>query len=71
MAGYTDKQNEIIHAAIELVSDIGIQRLTIKNLSKKIGMVEGAIYRHFDSKIDILLGILEIFKENRATCGSV
>jgi len=38
--------------------------LTIKNLAKKIGITEPAIYRHFDSKIHILITILDLFKKN-------
>ncbi|KAA3614209.1 MAG: TetR/AcrR family transcriptional regulator [Calditrichaeota bacterium] len=36
--------------------------LTIKNLSQKIGVTEGALYRHFNSKFEILLGILKVFQ---------
>ena len=54
----TNRQKEIINASIEIISEKGIQNLTIKNLSKAIGISEPAIYRHFDSKIDILLTIL-------------
>ena len=59
----TDRQNEIIEVALNLISEKGIQGLTIKNLSKKIGISEPAIYRHFDSKIEILISILNNFKE--------
>lgn len=61
----TKRQQKIIAAAIELIAENGIQELTIKNLSKKIGTVESAVYRHFASKMDILLGILEQFKANK------
>ncbi|MFP4548360.1 MAG: TetR/AcrR family transcriptional regulator [Fidelibacterota bacterium] len=64
MKNFTNRQNEIINAAVELIAEKGIQQLTIKNLSGKIGIVEGGIYRHFKSKIDILLSILVSF-ENR------
>ena len=59
----TERQIEIVEAALELITDKGIQGLTIKNLSKKIGITEPAIYRHFDSKTEILLSILNNFKE--------
>ncbi|MCK5730742.1 MAG: TetR/AcrR family transcriptional regulator [Draconibacterium sp.] len=59
----TERQIEIIEAALELITDKGIQGMTIKNLSKKIGITEPAIYRHFDSKTDILLSMLNNFKE--------
>jgi len=65
MEHFTERQTEIIGAAIELIAEKGIQKLTIKNMANRIGVAEGAIYRHFDSKMDILLGILTRFKENR------
>lgn len=65
MQTFTDRQMEIINAAIDLIADNGIQQMTIKNLSVKIGFSEGAIYRHFDSKMEILLGILAMFKDDK------
>jgi AcrR family transcriptional regulator len=65
LSHYTKRQQEIINIAIDLMARKGVQELTIKNLSQKIGIVESAIYRHFKSKQDILLGILNIFKENK------
>ncbi|MEA1873208.1 MAG: TetR/AcrR family transcriptional regulator [Bacteroidota bacterium] len=59
----TERQEEIIETAIELIDSKGIQGLTIKNLSKKIGISEPAIYRHFDSKIHILTTVLEMLKK--------
>jgi len=58
----TSRQEEIINASIEIISEKGIQNLTIKNLSKAIGISEPAIYRHFESKMDILLTILSKFE---------
>ncbi len=60
----TERQKEIIEVAFELISEKGIQGLTIKNLAKKIGITEPAIYRHYDSKINILIAILEFFNKN-------
>ncbi len=58
----TKRQEEITKEAIKLISEKGIQGLTIKNLSKRIGISEPAIYRHFEGKTDILLKLLENFK---------
>jgi len=63
MNNQTDRQTEILLVALELIGEKGIQGLTIKNISKKIGISEPAIYRHFASKSDILLGVLSNFKE--------
>ncbi len=57
------RQAEIIERSIEIIASKGIQGLTIKNLSREIGISEPAIYRHFTNKIDILLTLLESFKE--------
>ncbi len=65
MVNFTKRQEQIIKTAVELIADKGIQELTIKNLSKKIGIAESAIYRHFSSKMDILLGILALFRESK------
>ncbi len=59
----TKRQEEIIDISIGIIAEQGIQGLTIKNLSKKIGISEPAIYRHFDSKIQILITILNNFSE--------
>ena len=59
----TERQTQIMESALELIAEKGIQGMTIKNLSKKIGVSEPAIYRHYESKIDILLTILNNFKQ--------
>jgi AcrR family transcriptional regulator len=64
MTIYTDRQKEIIDVSINIIAQKGIQQLTIKNISKKMGISEPAIYRHFDGKMDILLAILSNFKEH-------
>ncbi|MBL6964026.1 MAG: helix-turn-helix transcriptional regulator, partial [Candidatus Marinimicrobia bacterium] len=56
MNEYTERQDQIIQESIQLIAEKGIQGLTIKNISKAIGITEPAIYRHFDSKNDIILG---------------
>ncbi|MDY0077012.1 MAG: TetR family transcriptional regulator [Bacteroidales bacterium] len=59
----SERQKEIIKISLELIAEKGIQGLTIKNLSKKIGIVESAIYRHYESKTHILSAILDSISE--------
>jgi len=61
MMNLTKRQKEIVEASLEIIGEGGIQALTIKNISKKVGISEPAIYRHFDSKTQILLTILDFF----------
>ncbi|MDA3905761.1 MAG: TetR/AcrR family transcriptional regulator [Bacteroidales bacterium] len=60
----SDRQKEIIKFSLELISESGIQGFTIKNLARKVGFSESAIYRHYENKTEILVGILNYFKEN-------
>ena len=60
----TERQQEIISTALDLIREKGIQGLTIKNLSKRLGITEPAIYRHFENKIQILVALLDLLKEN-------
>lgn len=62
----TERQLEIVETALELINELGIQGLTMKNISKKIGISEPAIYRHYENKVEILLAILDILKEKTA-----
>ena len=59
----SERQQQIIEESIKIIDEKGIQGLTIKNLSKAIGISEPGIYRHFESKTEILLSILNNFKE--------
>ncbi len=56
------RQQQIANAALEIISSQGIQKLTIKTLAEKICLTEGAIYRHFTSKEEILEAIADLFK---------
>jgi len=59
----TERQKEIVETALDLIANKGIQGLTIKNLSKTIGISEPAIYRHFENKTAILMSLLNNFRE--------
>ncbi len=61
----TQRQSEILQESLKLIADKGIQGFTIKNLANGIGVTEPAIYRHFENKQKILIGILSLFKENK------
>ncbi|MDD4029764.1 MAG: TetR/AcrR family transcriptional regulator [Caldisericia bacterium] len=57
------RKKQIRTAAIDLIAEKGIQNVTMKNLSRLIGISEPAIYRYYNSKYDILYGILDSFEE--------
>jgi len=59
---YSDRQVQIIQAAIKLMGEGGIQLLTTKNLAREVGVSEPALYRHFSNKVDILHQVLSYLK---------
>lgn len=58
---FSDRQIQIIETATKRIDKYGIQELTTKSLAADIGLSEAALYRHFKSKNDILLGMLSFF----------
>jgi AcrR family transcriptional regulator len=48
------RQKEIVLAARKLIVKYGSEHVTVKKIAGEIGVSEGAIYKHFHSKRDIL-----------------
>lgn len=55
----TPRQLEIIEAAGKILTVSGVSGLTIKNLAKEMKFSESAIYRHFTSKEEIIIAMLD------------
>ena len=60
----TNRQKQIIQVSLDLIANSGIHGLTMKNISKNVGISEPAIYRHFNSKSDILMSVISKVKES-------
>ena len=56
------RQAQIKKAALNIISSEGIGNLTTRNLASKTGISEGALFRHFSSKKEIMLSILSDVK---------
>lgn len=53
------RQKQIKQAVLELIANEGLHAISTRNLAKKVGITEGALFRHFKSKRDILLAIMD------------
>ncbi len=53
------RQEQIKKAVLEIIADEGLHNISTRNLAKKIGFSEGAIFRHFSTKRDIIKGIMD------------
>ncbi len=59
----SQRQQQIVEESIRLIAEKGIQNLTIRNIAEAIGVSEPAVYRHFRSKSEIVMAILDSFQE--------
>lgn len=60
-----DRKKEIVDAALGLISELGIQELTMKRIAAAVGVSEPAIYRHYASKSDILAAVVDEMELSR------
>lgn len=60
----SERQLEIISAAGKILTESGLSGLTTKNLAKEMGFSEAAIYRHFESKEEITIALLQYLRTN-------
>jgi len=56
------RQKEIIEISLEILKEGGAQKFTMKEIAKRAGISEQAIYRHFENKLAILTAVIEYFK---------
>jgi AcrR family transcriptional regulator len=57
------RRKQIVSAARKLIVKYGSENVTVRKMAKEIGVTEGAIYRHFKSKKDILLLLIGDIEE--------
>ncbi len=48
------RQKQIVAAARKVIIKCGSEHVTVRRIAKEVGVSEGAIYRHFKSKKDVL-----------------
>ena len=56
----------ILSTAKDMISEVGFHKMTTASLARRADISEGTIYRHFESKEDILQHILDHFDEREA-----
>lgn len=52
------RRNQILDAASKVFAEKGFHRATTKEIASEAGVAEGTIYNYFDSKGDLLMGIM-------------
>jgi len=57
--GFTPRQEEILDKALDLIRAEGLVGLTMNKVAGRMGFSEPAVYRHFKTKQDLVLGIIQ------------
>ncbi|MCT8977418.1 TetR/AcrR family transcriptional regulator [Clostridium sp. CX1] len=58
---FISRRERIILGAVEIIDRLGLQGLSTKELAKNQGVTEGALYKHFKSKDEIILAVIEYY----------
>jgi AcrR family transcriptional regulator len=54
-----DRKNQIISVAIEIFFESGYQKASLRDIGRRVGVTQAAIYYHFRNKEEILYSIIE------------
>jgi TetR/AcrR family transcriptional regulator, fatty acid metabolism regulator protein len=65
VSALTNRQQEIVETTMQLVSVYGIQELTMKKIAAELDITEPALYRHFGSKAEILMALIDTLNGQR------
>lgn len=57
------RRQGIIISTIECIDEVGLQNLSTKLIAKREGVSEGALFRHFKTKTEIMLAVLDHFSQ--------
>ncbi len=58
------RRKQIVETLRKIIIKHGSEHVTVRKLAQEIGVSEGAIYRHFKSKREILLFLVDDIEEN-------
>ncbi len=56
------RREQIKRAVLDIIAKEGMARLSTRRLAERVGISEAAIFRHFRTKQDIILGIMQDVK---------
>lgn len=59
-------KEKILHAAIDLFSQKGYSGVSVREITREVGIKESSLYNHFKSKEEILTTILDYFRSEFA-----
>ena len=63
MIKFLHRKENVILTAIEIIDELGIQGLSTREIAKRQEISEGTLFRHFKSKREIVIAVLDYFSQ--------
>jgi AcrR family transcriptional regulator len=58
---YLTRKENIILSAIEIIDELGLHELSIREIARRQQVSDASLYKHFKSKQEILIAVLEYY----------
>lgn len=60
---YLSRKEEIVLTTIELINELGIKEVSIKEIAKREGVTEASLYKHFKGKEEIIISVIDYYEK--------
>lgn len=57
------RQEQIANAALAIIAQQGLRRMSVASVARRVGLVPSAIYRHYRGKNEMLDAVLELVRD--------
>ncbi|PKM95220.1 MAG: TetR/AcrR family transcriptional regulator [Firmicutes bacterium HGW-Firmicutes-1] len=61
--GVIHRRESIVLTTIDVMNEYGVQALSTREVARREGISEGAIFKHFSKKKDLMIAVLEYFSK--------
>lgn len=58
-----DRREELVDHALDVIREHGLAGLTVRRLAERVGFTEGAMYRHYRSKSELMAAVVATLRE--------
>lgn len=57
------RKDSIVMTAIDVMNEFGVQAISTKEVAKREGVTESAIFKHYPKKMDLIASVLEVYSK--------
>lgn len=58
-----NRKDRLVLTSIEIIDELGIQKLTTREIAKRQNISEATLFRHFKNKNELLIAVLDYFSQ--------